>query len=302
VFVRPHFDPQAQKPFQLGYDQVFVDPVTGDILGQRQRGICCLERQNLIPFLYKLHYTLFLPEPWGRWLFGVVAVIWTIDCFIGAYLTLPRRRIVPKWATAWRIKRGASPYRLNFDLHRAGGLWLWAALLALAVSSVYLNLNREVFRPVVTTLSSITPSPFETRTRRPTSNFQKPALSYDDIVAAAREEAARRGWSTPPGGTFYSASQNIYGVNFRPYQHRAGPGIGAIFFYFDGDDGRLIGERQPGTGTAGDIALDLQFPLHSGEIAGLTGRIIVAIAGIVVAMLSVTGVVIWSRKRRRLSA
>jgi uncharacterized iron-regulated membrane protein len=41
-----------------------------------------------------------------------------------------------------------------------------------------------------------------------------------------------------------------------------------------------------------------QFPLHSGRILGLPGRILISAMGIVVAMLSLTGIVIWLRKRR----
>ena len=41
----------------------------------------------------------------------------------------------------------------------------------------------------------------------------------------------------------------------------------------------------------------LQFPLHSGRILGLPRRILISLMGLVVAMLSVTGVVIWWKKR-----
>ena len=44
--------------------------------------------------------------------------------------------------------------------------------------------------------------------------------------------------------------------------------------------------------------MQAQFPLHSGRIVGLPGRIFVSFMGAVVAMLSVTGIVIWARKRR----
>jgi uncharacterized iron-regulated membrane protein len=37
--------------------------------------------------------------------------------------------------------------------------------------------------------------------------------------------------------------------------------------------------------------------VHSGRILGLPGRILISFMGLVVAMLSVTGVVIWWRKR-----
>ena len=59
----------------------------------------------------------------------------------------------------------------------------------------------------------------------------------------------------------------------------------------------MLGERQPWKGTAADIFVQAQFPLHSGRILGLPGRILISLMGIVVAMLSVTGVIIWWRKR-----
>lgn len=52
----------------------------------------------------------------------------------------------------------------------------------------------------------------------------------------------------------------------------------------------------PGTGTAADTFVQLQFPLHSGQIIGLPGRILISLTGLVVAVLSVTGVLIWARK------
>ena len=54
----------------------------------------------------------------------------------------------------------------------------------------------------------------------------------------------------------------------------------------------------PGTGSAGDIFLQSQFPLHSGRIIGLPGRILISAMGLMVAMLSATGLIIWLRKRR----
>ncbi len=50
-------------------------------------------------------------------------------------------------------------------------------------------------------------------------------------------------------------------------------------------------------GTAGDIFLHAQFPLHSGRIIGLPGRILVSYLELVVAILAITGIEIWTRKR-----
>lgn len=52
------------------------------------------------------------------------------------------------------------------------------------------------------------------------------------------------------------------------------------------------------TATAAANFLQAHFPLHSGRIVGMTGRVIMSAMGLIVALLSVTGVVIWARKRR----
>lgn len=74
--------------------------------------------------------------------------------------------------------------------------------------------------------------------------------------------------------------------------------MGVKSIYLDGGDGRLLGERVLWEGTAADIFVQLQFPLHSGRIAGVPGRVLISIMGLMVAMLSVTGIVLWVRKRR----
>ncbi len=53
-----------------------------------------------------------------------------------------------------------------------------------------------------------------------------------------------------------------------------------------------------GLSSAHAISPDAMFPLHSGRILGLPGRIMVSVIGLMVAILSVTGMVIWARKRR----
>lgn len=79
----------------LGFDQMAVHPATAAVQGTRLWGQAWLARENLIPFLCKLHHTLFVPRvlgvDWGVWFLGAVAVLWTLDCFIALWLSFPRR-------------------------------------------------------------------------------------------------------------------------------------------------------------------------------------------------------------------
>jgi uncharacterized iron-regulated membrane protein len=238
----------------------------------------------------------------------VIAVLWTIDCFTGTYLTFPanRRTGAPthrswwqRWRPSWLVRRNAGNYKLNFDLHRAGSLWTWALLVILAFTAFSLNLYREVFYPLLSTVSSVTPTPFDTRPPTDTLHPQKAGVGFTEIIEHAKAEAQRRQWMEPPGSVFYSTDFGVYGVQFF---HAGGDhgaaGVGPTRLFFDGKDGQLIGERLPWKGTAADIFVQAQFPLHSGRILGLPGRVLISVMGLVVAMLSVSGAYVWWRKRR----
>jgi uncharacterized iron-regulated membrane protein len=291
--VRALVEPGTGQRHQLGFNQLFADPVSGRILGTRQTGTARFDRVHFIPFVIKLHYSLFLPGSWGLWLFGTVALLWTVDCFIALYLTFPRGRpFAQKWKPAWQIK----PTRFNFDLHRAGGLWAWGVLLILAISSVSLNLYDEVFRPVVGWFSPITSTPFETRAVR--ENPPAPAFDYDHALAIAREAGVSRGITRPVGAIGYRSERGFYFATYRSTDGRTESGLSNVRLYFDDQTGAVIGERGTRKDSAGDRFAQLQFPLHSGRIAGVAGRAVICAIGILIAVLSVTGIVIWWRKRR----
>jgi uncharacterized iron-regulated membrane protein len=124
-------------------NEVFVDPASAAVLGFRSTVTPRLSRQELMPWLLRFHYTLMLRRT-GMVFMGVVAIAWTLDCIVGMLLTLPKPLL--RWRK-WRLAWGVRGSRLNFDAHRASGLWFWLVLAVLALSSVYLNLAHEVFVP-----------------------------------------------------------------------------------------------------------------------------------------------------------
>lgn len=307
LFITPRVDPATGRQYEIGYNQVFLDPVSGRELGRREwGGVWPVTRENVVSFLYKLHYSLHLPEMWGidrwgEWLLGAIALAWTLDCFIGFYLTLPagKRRWRARWKAAWRVRTASGAYRLNFDLHRAGGLWTWALLFVIAFTAFSLNLFAEVFYPAMSKISRVSPTPFTTRAPVDKHTPIEPRLSFEEIVEKATVEAAQRGWKEPAGSAFYTPEWGVYAVQFfHPGDDHGAAGVGPARLYYDGADGRYLGDRQAWKGTAADIFVQAQFPVHSGRILGLPGRILISMMGLVVAALSVTGVVVWWRKRR----
>ncbi len=331
--VEPRVDPVTGRLFEPGFNQIFIDPVSGEELGKREWGAAWpITQETFVSFLYLLHYSLHFPEMWGIdrwgiWLMGIIALLWTLDCFVGAYLTLPARKRArhetggwyshddgsetgntevntvaktfwQRWKPAWKIRTHASTYKLNFDLHRAVSLWTWGILFIIAFTAFSMNLYREVFFPIMNSFSQLTPTPFEQREPRPKYEPVLPVVTFDEMVAIATADAKDKGWEEPAGNIFYSQEFGIYGVQFfYPEDDHGTGGAGHKSLFYDGIDGRYLGNVLPWKGTAADIFLQAQFPLHSGRILGLPGRILISLMGLVVAMLSVTGVYIWWKKR-----
>lgn len=335
VGVSPKLNPQTNLLFEPGFNQMFIDPATGDELGKRQWGQAWpITKETVVSFLYKLHYTLHLPEMrgtdrWGIWLLGIIAILWTLDSFVGFYLTLPTiGRVVvatkavklesggmdglstaqslgyhgkswrKRWQPAWKIRWLGGFTKLNFDLHRAFGLWTWGLLFVIAFTAFSLNLYREVFYPAMATVSKVTPSPFDLRKRAPKNAPVAPVREFDEVVTKALADAKLRGWNEPAGSVSYNQNFGIYSVQFYyPADGHGAGGVGHKRLYYDGQHGQYLGDRLPWKGTVADIFLQAQFPLHSGRIIGLPGRVLISLMGLVVAMLSLTGIIVWWRKR-----
>ncbi len=315
-WAEPRFNPETGQPHEVDFNQIFVDPHTGQEMGKREWGaVWPLSRQNFVSFLYKLHYSLHIPamwgvDHWGVWLLGAVALLWTLDCFVAFFLTLPARRrssngaatpsksFWARWRPSWSVRAKAGAYRLNFDLHRAGGLWTWVLAFAIAFTGFSMNLYSEVFEPVLTWVSDLTPSIWTSRAERPPVERTPPSVSFSDILARASDEAKKHGIDAPPGHLFYSPALNVYEIEYYdPGDGHGSGGVGHPEIYFDGRDGRVLGNRKPWEGTAADLFVQAQFPIHSGRIFGLFGRISISVMGLVIAGLSATGVYIWYKKR-----
>lgn len=316
VGARPAGGASAAPP--LDFSDLYVDPHDGRILGSRQWQAFRLDRANVIPFLFRLHYALHLPGKWGVWLMGAVSLVWMLDCFVGFYLTLPRRprhkpgpslgaqssaqRVPPgflkRWKPAWLVNWRASSHRVHFDLHRAAGLWLWIVLLAVAMSGVYLNLRNEVFLPVVSAMADVTPPPVN-RLAKVTPAPSTAAMGFDQAVQLATQELPLAALGFEPRFVTYMRKQGAYRVGFQEPGWRQGVfKIREEQVYLNARTGRVLVRASYDEGTAADKFLAWQYPLHSGEIFGFYGRLLIGISGVAVALLSVTGVVIWWRRWR----
>ena len=317
AYLEPRVDPVTGKPYELAFDTVILDPYTGDQISLENRMITeiwPITRKNFIPFIVSLHYKLALPGSSGVWLFGIAALVWTIDCFVSVYLTFPLRISASRidvhnsnsqgfwsrWKKSWQIKWSGSAFRINFDLHRAGGLWVWLMLLILAWSSVGFNLNEQVYAPVMKTLFNMTdPMAIVPKLDTP---IPEPTLSWQDAQRIGREVIAQQatfnGFSVLKEDTVQYSSD--YGAFFYIVHtdRDLNAEIASTWLVLDGSNGKYLGINLPTGQNFGNTLNGWLFALHMALIWGLPYKIFLAFVGLVIVMLSITGIYIWLKKRQ----
>jgi uncharacterized iron-regulated membrane protein len=304
IAMTPRKDPVTGAPYRLGFDHVFADPWTGRILRRTNHDDLIQGGANLVPFIWELHQNLAL-GPWGTILLGAVAILWTIDCFVALWLTLPRPRtgFWRRWAPAWAVKRTRNAFRLNYDLHRAGGLWTWLALLAFAWSSVMFCLPEQVYQPLMTAVAPYESDAlvFEAMGRRP--QVDTPRIGWREaerLGARYMREAAARGRVRiiRPYGMAYIPGWNVYTYAVVSPDNLQRESWGASL-WVDGETGALVRYDLPAGAPAGNQMDAWLRALHFGDLGG-NGlyRFFVFWLGALVSLLSLTGVYIWLRKRR----
>lgn len=272
--------PEAPEAIQGQQFQMFADPHTGELLGWRDRNAIRFDGRHIVRFLYKFHYSLHLGDT-GVWLLGGVAALWLLDNLWAAWLCFPKPRL---WRRSFAVRLGAGSRRATYDSHRAGGLWFWPVLVVLAISGVAMNLYEPV-RSLVGWFSPLTPAYEE---QAPPRAHASP-IGHDAAIRAAETVGPVDGIVAAPDKGLYNAF--VHGPGDRAY-------YGETTVAIDGATGAILDVARPGEDSAGDVFLAWQFPLHSGRAFGLPGQVLIALAGLVVAALSLTGFWLWAKRRR----
>lgn len=303
----------------LAFNVLRLDPRTGEVLERVKmpEGLWPITRKNLLGVLINLHYRLALPGSVGLWLFGIASLTWTLDCLVSFYLTFPvsvqrnggeepspcrapGKSWLSRWRRAWAFTWRGTAYRINFDLHRAGGLWVWALLLVLAWTGVGFNLNEQVYMPVMKTLFRM-PDPFTGMPDLQTPK-QEPGLDWVEARTLARShmatQAQARGFRVIQEEALqYSPEKGLFFYGVRSDRDITDTG-GATFLVLDSETGALRELLTPTGHHPTYTVHSWLFALHTGSVLGLPYRSFLSITGLVISMLCVTGVYLWWKKRR----
>lgn len=278
---------------------IFIDPYTAHATGvllwhpTGTDGESSYLERPFISLIMQLHYNLLLGRT-GMFGVGILGVVMVLFVLSGLLLWWP---LTGRLRQALFPRKPYSKVRINFLLHSLGGFYFSIILIAVLFSGVSMPFREQV-NVIVKLLSPATVrgNAFEAMANasyRSDNSRGKIPLEYTEVESIAlKHDAAGQLWmlNAPQSSTDVFKVQKLD-------VHQSGT-LGYREYVIDQYSGEILDTYVAGTGSAGDIFWDLQWPLHSGHAFGWIGRTLVFLSGVVCLVLYVTGVIRWLQKRR----
>lgn len=264
---------QVSSPAPLGLGppgrvQLWVHPQTGEVLDRQDGNL------GLVWAMHAIHGHMLLKNV-GREVVAVLGLFLVLMSAIGLWLWWPGAKAI-LMSLKWRKQ-----FSKSMNLHRQTGAVLGVVMIVEAVTGAWIALPR-MFENLIEPDGKAGRVQSEGPPRTPT--LADPALSFERAVALARTAAG----TTAPLITIFPPSED------RP----------AWSITFDGaavavDDASAVAtvKPKPERTPAGKVT-DMMEALHAGH-TGPIWQMIVFLSGIVLALLSVTGILLWVQGRTR---
>ena len=259
---------------------VAVNPYTGEIISNRFWG------QTLTTWLLDLHTHLQM-EASGRTIVASLAVLLTLSVASGLYLWWPG---MAKLSQAFKIRHNTGLMRLLMDLHRLLGLLSAGFLLLLAFTGFHL-----AYPDLLETLTASSgmghgdEGPAINSTAVP--NDRPISIAEAVLIARGLFPSSQVSRITTPAGEL-----GTYRINCRQSrelnQHHPFTNI-----WVDRWSGQILSVNNPIRFSTGQIFTTWQWPLHTGEAFGDTGRFLWFLLGLTPLTLWLSGVAHWLYRR-----
>jgi uncharacterized iron-regulated membrane protein len=254
---------------------VLIDPFNAALIGP--------EPGFLFPLLFEIHTNLMLGDA-GHMIGGVIGFALALCVILGVIVWWPRAGC---WKDALLLRGWRSPPSAFLNIHRVVGIY-GALLLTLCALTGAAMVFRAPLSAIAVGLGGV---PFNAAVDR------SPAPCRGDIDAMV----ARTRDLLPEGRLTYVTPPQWPGdvTRIRVILPGEVHPNGRSFVTFDCRGLVLDREIAPSLPLANQILDQLVYPLHTGFALGLPGRIAILFAGLTPAILAVTGITTWARRRFR---
>jgi uncharacterized iron-regulated membrane protein len=265
--------------------EVTFDPVTGAHLGARSVEQLGFDPPRAMRTLYEFHRNVLLGTV-GSNVVGIAGALLLTSAVTGFLVAMPRRR--SGWRRVIGVKFRSGMTRTLFDVHRSLGSTLCVLLLLATLTGitlVYLNYVRDL----VGVFSRVAPFPVVPWR----ASERSPALSVQQVYDRVSRIYAGSAISEMHVPSKPTAGYLVY-LRKDDDIHR----LGDTLVWVHPTSGEILLERSSRNRSSGESFMHWLFPLHSGTAFGLPGRITMCVTGVAPFVLVMTGLWVWSRKRR----
>ena len=257
--------------------QVFVNPYDGTILGSRTGPS---KVQQVFGVIHQFHLRIAMGD-FGKLVVSIAGVIMVFEVIFGVVLWFKLKRATIKL-------RGGSWFRVCFDAHNAIGIY--ASLILLLISFTGVLIGFDFVEPLIFKMTHSEPY----LQRRPAQSEQAAGgsqITVDQAIAAARQALPDATVSTiqppaTPKGAFY------IGMRVPEETSEAVHSSVAV----DQFSGKVLRVQNFMTESFGYRVIRYNRSLHTGDVFGFWGHVIMSLTSIVLVIMVVTGVVIWWKK------
>lgn len=271
-----------EKPLETrgqGYAplMVAVNPYTGEVLANRFWG------QTARTWLLDLHSHLHLGRFGARWV-GLMGIALMLSVLSGLYLWWPG---LTRVRSIFRLRHEAGMNLFLFDLHRLIGLAGFIAISILAFTGfnlAYPGLGEALVG--TSGMSHDADGPAIKSTGKAPADHP---VTLEEVVLLARGPFPRaeiRQITTPEGpeGTYRVTFRQAFEVNQRHPMTAV---------WIDQYSGQIREVRNAARFSRGETLITTLWPLHTGEMLGGWGRLAWFLAGLMLPVLYVSGLVRW---------
>lgn len=256
----------------------YYHPVTSESLGEKSASISFFES------LLNLHRTLGIPQI-GKYIIGTSAIIFFLILITsGVYIWW--KAYANNLKKGFKIKWKAKRRKFNFDLHKIFGIYFFIPLFIIAFTGSYFTFN-SVYKSAL----KVFDSPNTNLINQKKSTIKAFSI-FNETLLNSNENYALRAIYFPQDKTgkyrLRYIKNRFIKAGYRKTKeveiNKKGEITTLSDFGFDSNSNRMAAQF---------------YPIHIGEIAGVCGRVLVFISGIVPLVLFISGFRMYRLKKNK---
>lgn len=251
-------------------------------------------KDTFFQFIKTVHLYLFLPRETGKIVSGVCVIIFVIIMITGLVLWWPKRKSDRK--RSFTIKWGAKFKRVNYDLHNVLGFYVTSIVIISAVTGLsfsYKWMNKGLY-----SIANLGKSYTIEKKLFESDSTAVALYAQTDRVTDQVYQSVRK--TSPQAESILLMPGATKGSPLSVTAYREALYFGHSDNYaFDKYSGKLLNAIPYQQKSAGMKLNNLNYDIHTGQAAGLPGKIIMFLCSLISATLPVTGLILYLGKKKK---